>query len=152
MDKKKAIRMLEEHLRNYKTYKVGIKNLKKTLDDILPSITTNYTIREGTNGSFDITSKVEQAVLDRLESSRAIYLREQINVLETIVDSIDEAVEALGENEKEFVRLRYFEGYPMEKVAQEMNFSINNCFYVRRQILDSLLISLRNIVRLTIDF
>jgi DNA-directed RNA polymerase specialized sigma24 family protein len=152
MDKSKAIKIIEHHLRNYKTYKIGIKNLQKSLDDILPQITTNYTLREGTSGSFDITSNVETAVLDRVEGSRAIYLREQMLELQRIVDSIDEAVEALGEDEKRFFTLRYFEGHSIEKTSQNINHSVQNCFKIRNQVMNKFLISLRNIIRSSVEF
>jgi DNA-directed RNA polymerase specialized sigma24 family protein len=151
MDKKKAINLIEHHLRSYKTYEIGIKNLQKSLDDILPSITTNYTLREGTNGSFDITSKVEMAVLDRLEGSKAIYLKEQIRELQTIISSINIALEALGENDRRFVQLRFIEGYNMDKVAQDVHASVDNCFKIRNRIMDKLLISLRNIITVSVQ-
>lgn len=152
MDKKKAINIIEHHLRSYKTYEIGIKNLKKSLGDILPSITTNYTLREGTNGSFDITSKVENAVLDRLEGSKAIYLREQIRELETMLSSIKEAIEALGDDEKEFIQARYIDGYSISKTAQITSMSEQNCFKLRHHVMDKLLISLRNIMKVYVEF
>jgi DNA-directed RNA polymerase specialized sigma24 family protein len=152
MDKKKALAVVEHHLRSYKTYQIGIKNLQKSLNDILPSITTNYTLREGTNGSFDITSNVETAVLDRLEGSKAIYLREQIRELETIIQSIDEAVAALGEKEREFITYRYFEGFDVDKTSSMMGYSTDGLYRFRNRILDKLFISLRNIVQVSVQF
>lgn len=152
MDKKKAINIIEHHLRSYKTYEIGIENLKKSLDDILPQVTTNYTLREGTNGSFDITSKVEDAVLDRLEGSKAIYLREQIRELETVLSSIQKALNALGDDERYFIKTRYIDGFSIIKTAQSMNMSEQNCFRLRNQVMDKLLISLRNIVKVSVEF
>lgn len=152
MDKSKAIKIIEHHLRNYKTYKIGIKNLQKSLDDILPQITTNYTLREGSSGSFDITSNVETAVLDRVEGSRAIYLKEQMLELQEIIESIDEAVGALGERESNFVKLRYFEGMSIEQVAPKIHMSKDGVFLIRKQVLSSLTISLRNIIKVSLNF
>lgn len=152
LDKGKAIKIIEHHLRNYKTYKIGIKNLQKSLDDILPQITTNYTLREGSSGSFDITSNVETAVLDRVEGSRAIYLREQMLELQGIVESIDEAVGALGDRERTFVKERYFEGLTIEQVAPKIHTSPDNVFHIRKQVLGSLTISLRNIIKVSLQF
>lgn len=151
LDKKKAVNIIEHHLRSYKTYKIGIKNLQKSLDGILPAITTNYTLREGTNGSFDITSKVEMAVLDRLEGSKAIYLKEQIRELQTVVDSIDEALEALGEYDQKFIQLRYIDGHSPNHVAEQINTGEDNIFKIRHRIMDNLLISLRNIITVSIQ-
>src|SRR5690606_6163329 len=107
-DRKKVIRVIERHLRNYKTYKVAIKNLQKRLDYIMPNITASYELREGSTGTFNIRSSTEDAALDRLESARALFLHEQIKQYRLITESIDEAIEALGEQEKNFVVLRYF--------------------------------------------
>ena len=151
-DKKKSIRIIERHLRNYKTYKVAIKNLQKQLDYIMPDITANYELKEGTTGTFNITSSTEEAVLDRLESARALHLHEQIRQYKLITDSIDEALEALGEQERSFVRLRYFDGWTVEKTADELHCSVQNAFKIRSHALDRLSISLKDVSRVFVEF
>lgn len=152
LSKKENIRLIEAHLRNYKTYLVGMKNIQDSLNEILPNIHTNYTWQEGTNGAFSITSSVDNVVLDRITGSRAIYLREVLNTYKTIISSIDDAVDALDEDEKEFVKYRYFEGWTVEKTAQQMGYSVQNCFKIRVQTLEKLLISLRNLLQLSVNF
>lgn len=145
-DKRKAIRGIENHLRNYKTYKTGILNLQKQLDDILPNITTTYEKVEGSTGTFNIKSKTEDAVLDRMTGWRALAIIEQQREYETIIRSIDEALNALGEKEREFVQHRYIEGKEMENVARVMNFHVQACFKMRNRVFDKLMISLNNVV------
>jgi len=151
-DRKKVIRVIERHLRNYKTYKVAIKNLQKRLDYIMPNITASYELREGSTGTFNIRSSTEDAALDRLESARALFLHEQIKQYRLITESIDEAIEALGEQEKNFVVLRYFEGKSMEGIAMELHCSVQNVFKIRTNTLERLLISLSDIDRVFVEF
>ncbi|MEG6616858.1 hypothetical protein V6C27_10570 [Peptococcaceae bacterium 1198_IL3148] len=150
--KKKHARTIESHLKNYKAYKVAMKNLQQSLDEILPNITTNYTWREGYSGIFKIVSTTENAVLDRVAGSKAVYLREQLNIYQTIVKSIDGAMEVLDDDEVKFVKCRYFEGWSVEKTAQYLGYSSQNCFKIRNQVMDKLLISLKNLNSLAVDF
>jgi len=149
MTRKNHVRALEGHLRNYKVYKAAMKNLQESLDEILPNITTNYTWREGYSGIFKISS-TESAVLDRITGSRAVYLREQLNLYRSITNSIDEAINILPEDEQKFVKCRYFEGWTVEKTAQYLGYSAQNCFKIRNQLIDKLLISLKNLNKLPI--
>lgn len=147
MDRKKAVGIIERHLNNYKTYHIGVKNLERELDDILPSITTNYTLREGTNGVFEIKSKVEDAVLNRIVGSRAIYLREQMLEYERIIESIDNAIGALGEQEREYCKYRYIEGQSVPKVASRLNVSVDACTFIRNRTMNRFMISLSTMLK-----
>lgn len=145
MNKKKSIKIIETHLHNYRSYKVAIRNLQKQLDLIMPNITTSYELKEGSTGVFKIWSSTEQVVLDRLESARALQINEQIRNYQIIIDSIEEALNALGEQERLYVELRYFEGLNTERIADKMSCSIPNLFRFRKRVLDRLSISLSNV-------
>lgn len=149
--KKQSIKMIERHLRNYKSYKVAIKNLQKQLDYIMPNITANYELKEGSIGTFAIASTTEQAALDRLESARVLQIHERMQQYQLIVDSINEALDALSEQEKQFIRSRYIEGYSIEKTAQELHCSTQNAFRIRAHALDRLLISLQDVSRVFVE-
>jgi DNA-directed RNA polymerase specialized sigma subunit len=139
MNKKEKIRLIEDHLKNYKTYLVGRKNIQESLDEIIP------------NGSVSINNLTENAVLDRIASSRVIYLREMLNAYNTIISSINDAVNALDNDEKAFIKYRYFKGCTIEKTAQQLGCSEQYCFKIRLQALDKLLISLTNLLKMTIE-
>jgi len=145
MNKKKSIKIIETHLRNYRSYKVAIRNLQNQLDLIMPNVTTSYELKEGSTGVFKIWSTTEQVVLDRLESARALQINEQIRNYQIIIDSIEEALNALGEQERLYVELRYFEGLNTERIADKMSCSIPNLFRLRKRVLDRLSISLSNV-------
>lgn len=145
MNKKKSIKIIETHLRNYRSYKVAVRNLQNQLDLIMPNVTTSYELKEGSTGVFKIWSTTEQVVLDRLESARALQINEQMRNYQIIIDSIEEALNALGEQERLYVELRYFEGLNTERIADKMSCSIPNLFRLRKRVLDRLLISLSNV-------
>ncbi|WP_018130699.1 sigma-70 RNA polymerase sigma factor region 4 domain-containing protein [Effusibacillus pohliae] len=144
--KKQQIRSIETHLRHYRMYKSGIRNLQKQLDYIMPSMTANYEMREGSSGTFVISSTTEKYAIDRIESKRALDLHEQIRRFQLIVDSIDDAVGELAEMEQQFVRYRYFDGCSVKKTAELMGYSEKNIFVIRNQTMDKLLISLAGVL------
>ncbi len=152
MNKKKHVEIIKTHLKNYKTYKVGIKNIQQSLDEILPNITTNYDWKEGSAGAYSGGSSTESTAIYKVSGDKAVYLQEQLSIYRTIVSSIDEAIAALSEDEQKFIKCRYFDNYSIEKTAQELGYSVQNCFKIRTQAMDKLLISLRNLIEITIDF
>lgn len=143
--KKKEIRAIEGHLRCYKSYKVGIRNLQKQIDYIMPSMTAKYDLAEGSHGTFVISSSTEKFAIDRIESKRALDLHEQIWQYQVIVDSIDEAIKSLTEEERSFVEARYFNQWSIKKTAEALGYSEKNIFVIRNRTMDKLLICLRNI-------
>lgn len=145
--KTKAIKSIERHLRNYETYRTAIKNLKKQLDYIMPELTASYDVAEGSNGTFNITSQTEQYAIDRIESRKALELHEDIQKYQIILESIDESLNVLDDIEREFVKLRYFKGYNVTKVADELDFSEKHVFNIRKGVFDKLVIALKGILQ-----
>ncbi|MBT2728377.1 sigma-70 family RNA polymerase sigma factor [Bacillus sp. ISL-75] len=143
---KTAERILENHLRLYKTYQVGIKNCEQQLEYIMPSLVANYGVAD--NGSFwFIANNTENVALDRIESKRAIDLREQIECYKITTSSIENAVEELKMIERAFVQLRYFEGLTIQEVKGKLGYSEERSIYrIRRNVLDKLMISLNNLL------
>jgi len=140
--------VIEAHLRHYNTYRVGIINCQKQLDYIMPSLVSGYKT-DGSSSVFYISNNTEKVALDRIESKRAIDLKEEIEQFKIVVDTIDNAYEELKTQEKEFVRLRYFECLPIYEVKTKMGYSEEKSVYrIRRHVLDKLLISLNNLLSL----
>ncbi|GMA49342.1 hypothetical protein GCM10025857_06990 [Alicyclobacillus contaminans] len=144
--KKQIIRAIEAHLRCYMSYKVGIRNLQKQLDYIMPSMTARYDLAEGSHGTFFISSSTEKYAIDRIESKRALDIHEQIAQYKLIVDSIDEALKTLTEEERSFVEMRYYKQWSVKKTAEALGYSEKNIFVIRTRAMDKLVICLRNIV------
>lgn len=142
-------RFIENHLKFYKFYKIGIKNCQKQLDYIMPSLVANYGVTE--NGSFwFISNDTEQVAIDRIESARAINLKEEIACFKLITDSIDAALKEMKQEERDFIQYRYFDELRIEEVKTKLGYSEEkSVFRIRRKILDKLLISLQNLISLT---
>lgn len=141
-------RTIEAHLRHYNTYRVGIVNCQKQLDYISPTMVSGYST-DGVNSLFYISNNTERVALDRIESKRALDLKEEIAEYQLVVDSIDNAFAELKPQEKEFVRLRYFECLPIYEVKSKMKYKEDKSVYrIRRHVLDKLLISLNNLLRM----
>lgn len=141
-------RSVESHLRFYNTYLIGIKNLEQQLDFIMPSLVMNYGADQG-GSYFFIPNNTANVALDRIESKRALDLREEIEKYKLITSSIENALQDLKPQEMEFVNLRYFERNPMHEVKIKMGYAEEKSVYrIRRLVLDKLLISLNNLLSL----
>jgi DNA-directed RNA polymerase specialized sigma subunit len=140
-------RYIEAALRFYNTYLVGIKNCEQQLEYIMPSLVARYSTDSGE--SFFIVNNTEKVALDRIESKRALDLKEEIERYKIITSSIDNALANLTEIERRFVILRYFECKPMAVVTEALGYTEEkSCYRIRRHILDKLLISLGNLLSL----
>lgn len=140
-------RTIENHLRFYKTYKVGIRNCEKQLDYIMPSLVSRYEVSTDTGESFWIVNNTEKVALDRIESFRALELREEIERYKLITSSIDEALKELQSEEIDFVQGRYFDCLPIHEMKDRLGYKEDkSVFRVRRRVLDKLNISLHNLL------
>lgn len=148
--KKAHYKIIEKHLRNYRSYLAGIKNMHKQLDYNMPPVTASWEMKEEKIGVFIPSSTVEKYAIERIESNWALKLHEDIVIYELIVNSIDAAVAELSEEEREFVELRYFNGCSAVETAEVMGYSERQIYLIRQSCREQLLISLKNIVMLKI--
>lgn len=148
--KKKDYKVIESHLRNYRNYQAGIKNMNKQMDYIMPGITASYELREESMGAFVFSSSTEKYAIDRIESKRALQLHEDIMIYQLIINSIDIAMAELDDDEKEFVELRYFKNHSILMVAEKMGYSERQVFLIRNSVREILGISLKNLVNLRV--
>src|ERR1700752_3882503 len=145
MNKTTKERTLETHLRYFNTYKVAIANCEKQLEWIMPRLVSQFTVDNGFS-VFHIGNNTERVAIDRIESKRALDLREEIEKNKIIVESIELAFSELKDQEQDFVKLRYFECLPMHEVKKELGYAEEKSIYrIRRHVLDKLLISLNNL-------
>jgi hypothetical protein len=142
-------RMIENHLRFYKTYLVGIKNCENQLEYIMPNITTKFGADNHGAFFYVVSDSTANIALDRVEGKRALDLREEIERYKIITASIDNALKELKPQEMDFVKHRYFECLPMHEIKQKLGYSEEKSVYrIRRHVLDKLLISLKNLLTL----
>jgi DNA-directed RNA polymerase specialized sigma subunit len=140
-------RTIENHLRYYKTYLVGIKNCEQQLEYIYPNITTKFGADNHGSFFYVVSDNTCNFALDRIEGKRALDLKEEINKYKIITSSIEKAVEQLQPQEKDFVMHRYFDCLPIHDVKTKLGYSEEKSVYrIRRHVLDKLLISLHNLL------
>ncbi|WP_163581273.1 transcriptional regulator [Gracilibacillus saliphilus] len=133
-ERKKAIKVIEKHLKKYNSYKIAIINMKEQLDRIQSRNATK-------TNTLTLSEKIEEQ--ERLES----YLEE----LELLVESIDRSLEDLSDLEVEFIQYRYFNKWSIEKSALNLGYSGKAIFSIRNQIMDKLIISLSPIIQLEVN-
>ena len=140
-------RIIENHLRYYKTYLVGIKNCEQQLDYIMPNITTKFCADNQGSFFYVVTDSTSNVAIDRIEGKRALDLREEIHKYTIITNSINKSYAELKPQEQDFVRHRYFDCLPMHEVKSKLGYSEERSVYrIRKHVLNKLMISLHNIL------
>ncbi|WP_236026253.1 sigma factor-like helix-turn-helix DNA-binding protein [Alicyclobacillus suci] len=112
----------------------------------MPSMTARYDLAEGSHGTFFISSSTEKYAIDRIESKRALDLHEQIAQYQMIVDSIDEALKTLTDEERSFAEMRYFKQWSIRRTAEALGYSEKNIFVIRSRVMEKLTICLSNVI------
>jgi hypothetical protein len=132
-DRKKLVKNIEKHLKNYNNYKVAILNLNKQLEFITSNEDKEHIFAVSVNGNY-----LHQDPLNKLTN--------ELQQIKLIKDSIDISISQLTEIEKKFVEYRYFKNWSIEKSALEIGYSDKALFVIRNQVLDKLLISLGSVI------
>jgi DNA-directed RNA polymerase specialized sigma subunit len=110
---------------------------------MLPTMTSR-------NGAEEfIPNDTEEVAVTRLESKKALKIREEIEEYKLIISCIDEAISELDEKQKVFVDLRYFKCLRIQEIKEHMKYAEEKSVYrIRKQVLDKFLISLNNLISL----
>lgn len=139
-------RIIENYLKDYNAYKIGIINCQKQLQYITPTLVTGYSIERQ---EFFVPNDTAVVAIERIEGKGTEKLRDEIKRFTLIVESIDRAVESLQDKHRRFVELRYFQALPMQKVMETLEYTEEKSVYrIRRKVLDKFLISLNNLIAL----
>lgn len=127
--RKRYVKNIEKHLKNYSYYLTAISNIEKQLSNF------------SSNELFKV-SLISNAIDDNpLED-----LRNELKILKLITENIDVAMEELDVVERLYIECRYFKKWSINKSALEMGYSDKALFSIRNQIMDKLLILLGSIV------
>lgn len=146
MAKQSKEHIIENILRDYHTYQIGLNNCQMQLDYIMPTMVSHYQ-SDGSHSTFYISNNTEKVAIDRIESKRALDLKEEIEKNKLILESIDRAVSGLNDEECAFVKWRYFYRLPVAEVKSKMHIAEDKTFYkIRRKTLEQLTISLSNLI------
>ena len=140
-------RQIENHLRLYTTYLVGIINCEQQLEYIMPNITTKYGADDYGAFFYVVADSTCNIAIDRIEGKRALDLKEEIEKYKIITKSIEKAIAELKPQEQDFVKHRYFDCLPMHDVKLKLGYSEEKSVYrLRRHVLEKLMISLHNLL------
>jgi len=135
-ERKKLVKNIEKHLKNYNNYKVAILNLNKQLEFISSNENKEQIFAGDINARGTIIHP--QNSIDRLSY--------ELHQIELIKESIDISMSELTEVERQFVTYRYFKNWSIEKSALEIGYSDKALFVIRNQVMDKLLISLGSVI------
>ena len=126
-------------LYNYKKLKAEVKNIEIEIEEIKNTyIGANAidTSKENTGETYNITSTVENEVLDK--ELRIEYLESIKSSKENQIKKVDNALEILTEEDRKLIELRYFERIPNYKVAQRFNITGEGCSARKRRIIEDI--------------
>ncbi len=105
----------------------------------------NYKIYQ--TGMKNIQLSLDQVAINK----NNVRLKEQLSIYKAIVNSIDEALKILPDDEREFIKLRYINENTMQETARQMGCSVQSCFRIRNSAMNKLLISLSNLINISPD-
>lgn len=148
MKRKDKVKRIEYHLKNYNQYRIAIKTLEKQLDYMLPACVASFNESEGGGTQFTISSTTENAALDRMESRRALEIKDDIERYKIIRENIDIAYKELNHLEQKYVQNRYILDQSVQETADKLGYSVEGVYKLRNKTMDQLLIMLGGTVHL----
>lgn len=108
---KNDYRFIEKILYEYKTYESAIEALTAELDEIMPSGSVSI-IPFSHNQGNKRNSETEKVAIKRLESPHAMWIYGRLEEKRRHKRLVEQALQALTAEEKEFIRLKYSEERP----------------------------------------
>lgn len=127
--RKKYVKNIEKHLKNYSYYLKAKSTIEKQLS------------------SFSSSELYNETIISKLGDNRAINkIQNELKLLKLISENIEEALNELNTIECQFIECRYFKKWSINKSALEMGYSDKALFTIRNQLMDKLLILLGSIV------
>jgi DNA-directed RNA polymerase specialized sigma subunit len=140
-------KLLENHLRNYKQYKVAISILQEQLDYLIPGFHASYQIDNNNKAHFQLNTDRElPQSIDRSSSLKALFIYEELIQKKMVLDSIEKSLEQLNQTEEKYVNLRYFQEKSVVATSMELGYSEKYIFQLRKKVLDKLLIPLSGLL------
>lgn len=139
-DYKKA----EAILYNYPILEAKIKNLELELDelleyDVLPASSNNIKPGSTTNA---ISNSVESEVVKRDDNQRAKCIQKKIKKLQRQKQKIENALEALSDDQREIVELKYFKQRSLRWICNEKKIHEVTLSRKRKEIIEKYIIPL----------
>lgn len=133
------------YLRNYKRFKIKVKNIEMIIQEKSMELSTMSAITplsfdiHGTGGNVETLNAVEGNAVKRLNFQHDIQLlKQEKQAVQWKIERIDTAIQALSPVEKEIIQRRYIEGYRWMQIASMVGYSERNCQKVSKKALNIL--------------
>lgn len=144
MDNNSDYKRAEAILYNYPILEAKIKNLELELDelleyDVLPASSNDIKPGSATNA---ISNTIENEVIKRDDNEKAKSLKKKIKKLQRQKQKIENALEALSEEQREIVRLKYFKQRSIGWICNELDIHEVTLSRKRKEIIEKYIIPL----------
>lgn len=139
------LRTIENILRKYRQYKVGIQNLSRQIE-MWPKVSSDSLTSERSYCLSIPRSGLPDDCMSEPIEPEVADLRKKYYKYTLIVESIDQSLEELSEIEKTFIEYRYFQMWSIRRISIEIGYSESSVHVIRRTCLKKLSISLSGIV------
>jgi RNA polymerase sigma factor (sigma-70 family) len=132
-------RKLEGILYNYKNIKAEIKNIDIEIIDLGIDYTGcgSITYEEKSAPTNKFNSSVENEIISKEKQIK--YLQNMRDGKQRLIDKVDNALEALSENERKLVELRYFDKLHFKEVALRLNINDTYCMQFKSKVISKLI-------------
>lgn len=140
-------------LYNYKMLKVSVQNLKSEIEELKSDTVGTGAIRydkEKSSPTYNIVCTTEEEAIDNIE--RISKLEKQIMKTQNKIDKIDRALDALNDDERKIIKLRYIEGLQWWQVAGMAKYSERWCREKRKGAIGKLALGLFGDTSLLVPF
>lgn len=132
-------RKIEGMLYSYPKVKVEIENIKLDIDELndVVGIRGASNSPKGSTPTYEITSKVENEVIDRDENlpDRIANMNRHLRTKERFIKKMDNALGLLNEDERKLIEHKYFKRYTFERIAEIFNMSKDGVVKRRKAII-----------------
>lgn len=133
--------MQSRELKDIRSLKYEIKRMKQHLEELEAAAT--QTTKPIATVPVRISAADKTAdVWAEIADLKTIYVRRLLDY-EYRISEAEEAMEKLGEPMRTLMKLRYIEGMSWERVAKEMNYSVQHCYRINAEALEKLRVNER---------
>lgn len=132
-------RKLEGILYNYKNIIAEIKNIDIEIIDLQQEYTgcgaINYKEKSSPTNKFNST--VENEIVSK--EKQMTYLQNMRDGKQRLINQINNAIEALAENERKLIELRYFDKLHFKEIALRLNINDTYCMQLKSKVINKLI-------------
>ena len=123
----------EKMLYTFKSFPIRVMALMQQIEvvreQLLPGMVPFNELREGTN--YSISSPVENAVINSIESNKIQEIERKINNLETLKEIVEISIDMLDHEQQQLVDMIYCRNMTWQQICMDLAID-KNTFYARK--------------------